>query len=209
MVNVNEGPKIRGVIFDFGNVIYRFDLRRFTAALSQLCGLSSEEIHHRVFEDSGLEWDYMAGNIDSSRFLEEVSRICGHRFEEETFARTFSDIFTPIESTQTLIRQLKPAYKLGLISDTSQWHFERAISHCTVFPLFDAVILSYVERRLKPDRRMFEHCLAQLELKPEDCVFIDDRAPNTAGARAMGLRAITYRGHEALMNELQQLGIEA
>ena len=207
MTNLNPGPDLRGVIFDFGNVIYRFDLRRCTTELSRLCGLDSEEILRRVFDESGLEWDYMAGNLDSSQFLAEVSRICGYPFEEEHFARTFSDIFTPNEGTMDLVRRLKPSYKLGLISDTSEWHFERAIRSCSVFPLFDAVQLSYRERRLKPDRGLFEQCLAGLGLEPEACVFIDDRAANTAGARAMGLHAITYRGHEALLQDLNQLGI--
>ena len=208
MTNLNQGPDLRGVIFDFGNVIYRFDLRRCTTELSRLCGLDSEEILRRVFDESGLEWEYMAGNLDSSQFLAEASRLCGYPFEAEHFARTFSDIFTPIESTMTLVRHLKPGYKLGLISDTSEWHFERAIRLCPVYPLFDAVLLSYRERRLKPDRGLFESCLAQLNLRPEQCVFIDDRAANTAGARAMGLHAITYQGHEALMESLRQLGIE-
>jgi len=204
-----ESNSVRGVIFDFGNVIYRFDLKRCTSALSRLCGLDSETIYHRVFEESGIEWDYMAGNLDSAGFLEEVSRICDYRFEEEVFALIFSDIFTPNGETMALVRRLKPAYKLGLISDTSQWHFERAIQPCEVFPLFDAVTLSYRERRLKPDRGLFQHNLNQLGLRPQDCVFIDDRAPNTAGARAMGLHAITYRGYADLLTGLRQLGVEA
>jgi glucose-1-phosphatase len=209
MASVKSGQGIRGVIFDFGNVIYRFDLRRCTAELSRLCGLDSEEIHRRVFEASDFEWDYMAGNLDSSQFAAHVSRLCEYSFEEECFARIFSDIFTPIEGTLELIPRLKPAYKLGLISDTSAWHFERAIQPCPVFPLFDAVLLSYRERRLKPDRGLFERCLAQLELQAEECVFIDDRAANTAGARAMGLHAITYTGHGALVAALRELGVEA
>jgi len=209
MANGNGGQGIRGIVFDFGNVIYRFDLRRCTAQLSRLCGLDSEEIFSRVFDASSVEWDYMAGNLDSRQFLEEVSRLCGHAFEEEAFARIFSDIFTPIDSTLDLVRRLKPTYKLGLISDTSPWHFERAIQQCAVFPLFDAVRLSYVERRLKPDRGLFEGCLAQLGLKPQECVFIDDRASNTAGARAMGIHAITYSGHGALMEALKALGVSA
>jgi epoxide hydrolase-like predicted phosphatase len=198
---------VRGLIFDFGNVIYRFDLKRFTSGLSKLCGLDSEEIHQRVFEGSGVEWDYMAGNIDSSGFLDEVSRLCGHSFEEEPFIALFVDIFTPIEPTLELVKRVKPFYKLGLISDTSAWHFEHAIRHCEIFPLFDAVTLSYVERRLKPDRRMFQHCLDRLGLRPQECIFIDDRAPNTAGARAMGLQAITYRGHENLLEGLRARGV--
>lgn len=200
---------IRGIIFDFGNVIYRFDLGRCAAALSRQCGLDSEEILRRVFEHSGAEWDYMAGNISSAQFLEEASRLCGFPFEEEAFVRAFSDIFTPLEGTMDLVRRLKPAYKLGLISDTSEWHFERAIQHCPVFPLFDRVLLSYQERRLKPDRALFESCAEGLGLHPRECVFIDDRAPNTAGARALGMHAITYTGHEALLESLRELGVRA
>jgi len=200
-------PEIQGLIFDFGNVIYRFDHERCTAALSRLCGLESDEIRRRLFSESDIEWDYMAGNLGSDGFLEQCSQACGYAFDRNAFLDAYLDIFTPQRDILDLIRALKPHYKLGLISDTAEWHFEQVIQKCEVYPLFDAVVASYLERRMKPDYELFHTCLRGMGVKPEACVFIDDVPKHIAGARAMGLHAHTYRTYTALEAELHRLGV--
>ena len=63
-----ESP-VRALIFDFGNVQYRFDNGRFLAGLSRLCGRSAEELKRAIYDDSSLSLDYEAGRIDSPTFL--------------------------------------------------------------------------------------------------------------------------------------------
>jgi len=201
-------PEIRGVIFDFGNVIYRFDNRRILAGLSPLCGRSVGELAVLLGESS-LPQDYEAGKVDSSEFLEGVSRLCGFPFEKEPFFRAFTDIFTPIESTLELIRRLAPRYRLGLISNTNPWHFEHAIRTCEVFPRFAAVTLSHELKALKPDSRLFQDALRKLDLPAEACVFIDDRPDFAEGASRFGMHGITYKDHPSLIRELEALGVRS
>jgi FMN phosphatase YigB (HAD superfamily) len=204
----SETPsRIRGIIFDFGNVIYRFDNRRIFAGLSPLCGRSVEELA-ALLGRSTLPLDYEAGQVDSSEFLEGVSRLCGFPFERVAFIRAFTEIFTPIEGTLELIRCLAPHHRLGLISNTNPWHFEHAIRTCEVFPLFRAVTLSHEMKALKPDPRLFEDSLAKLGLPAEACVFIDDRPEFAEGAARFGMRGITYTDHPTLIRELQALGVK-
>ena len=198
--------EIRGIIFDFGNVIYRFDNRRILAGLAPLCGRSVVELAG-LMAGSSLPEDYEAGRLDSAEFLAGVSRLCEYPFEESAFVRVFTDIFAPIESTLDLIRRLKPHYRLGLISNTNPWHFEHAIRTCEVFPLFDAVTLSFEMKALKPDRRLFEDALAKLNLTPEVCVFIDDRPDFAEAATRMGMQGITCLDEAGLLRDLAVLGV--
>ena len=201
-----ESP-LQALIFDFGNVQYRFDNSRFLAGLSRLCGRSTEELKRAIYDDSSLSLDYEAGRIDSPTFLAGVSARCGRELTEAEFLPVFTDIFTPINSTLELIRKLKPAYRIGLLSNTSPWHFEHAIRTSPIFPLFDAITLSYEVGASKPDARIYQDALAKLALPPEACVYIDDLPPFTEAATKLGLTGLTYTTPVALMAQLRQLKV--
>jgi len=201
-------PPIQAVIFDFGNVISQVDSGPFLAALGRLSGLTPGEVHERVFLGSPLSEDYESGRINSMEFREAVSELCGTALAEEDLLIAFTEVFRPIESTQALIRHLKPHYRLGLLSNTNPWHFERGIRTSPVFPLFDTVTLSYEVGAMKPDPRIYWDALAKLGLPPEVCVFIDDRPEFTAAAETLGLQGIPYTGEADLLLALGALGLE-
>ena len=47
---------------------------------------------------------------------------------------------------------------------------------------------------VKPDIRIYEHLLKTYKLTPEECLFIDDRADNVAGAKSAGMNAVQFNG---------------
>ena len=197
---------IRGVIFDFGNVICSFDVEIFLAKLHEWSGLDVETLRDRIY-GSRLHSRYERGEISSERFYREISRLTGARVSAEEFAEGFSDIFTPLESTHGLIRALKGRYRLGLLSNTNEWHFLRHIRKVPVFPLFDAVTLSFEVGALKPEPEIYLDALRKLSLPPEACVFIDDIGKYAEGAAALGIRGIRYTGPAELLRELSGLGV--
>lgn len=199
-------PAIRGIVFDFGNVIYRFDNARMLTGLSGLCGRPADELA-ALMGASALSEEYESGRLDSKAFLARVSSLCGCPIAESDFVRVFTDIFTPIESTLELIRRLAPNYRLGLISNTNPWHFESIIRPCEIFPLFRAVTLSFEVKAMKPDLRLYEDSLAKLSLPAPSCVFIDDRPEFAEGAARLGMHGITYTGAESLRAALEALGV--
>jgi hemerythrin-like metal-binding protein len=198
---------IKAVIFDFGNVVCRFDNSRFLDGLASLCGKPADDLKVALYQESTLTQDYEAGKIGSSEFREGVSSLCGMDLPEADFIRVYTDIFTPIESTFELIRKLKPRYRIGLLSNTSPWHLERAIRTTDIFPLFDSVTLSYEVGAHKPDPRLFEDALSKLDLMAEECVYIDDRPPFALAATEHLLHGIIYTTPIALMAELRRLKV--
>ena len=194
----------RAVIFDFGNVLCTFDNLRFLEGLSSLCGKPAGDLGELLYGQSTLTQDYEAGRIDSRAFHREVSRLCGTDLPEPDFIRVYTDIFTPIHATFDLIRKLKPGYKLGLLSNTSPWHFERAIRTTEVFPLFDSVTLSFEVGASKPDPRLFEDALSKLDLLAEECLYVDDLPAFAQAATDHLLHGITYTTPVALLTELRR-----
>jgi len=58
---------------------------------------------------------------------------------------------------------------------------------------------------LKPDARIFQDTLDQLDLVAEECVFVDADPASVDAAKALLLHAIPYRGPEELILHLQKL----
>ncbi len=208
MVPPASSPPIRAVLFDFGGVICTFDVRIFLRRIASRSQKSAGEIGALIY-DSQLPVLYESGRISSAEFFERLAQLCGIRMSEKEFVSAFTEIFTPIEATLDLIRRLKGRYRLGLLSNTNEWHFRGYIATIPIFPLFDAVTLSYEVREMKPGERIYRDALAKLGLPAEACVFIDDLEENVAAARKLSMRAIRYEGHDRLVAALAELSVTA
>ncbi len=203
-----SSPPIRAVLFDFGGVISTFDVGIFLRRVASRSEKSAGEIGALIYR-SQLPVLYESGRISSAEFFARLATLCGIRMSEDEFVSAFTEIFTPIEPTLDLIRRLKGRYRLGLLSNTNEWHFRGYIETIPVFPLFDAVTLSYEVREMKPGERIYRDALAKLGLPPESCVFIDDLEENVAAARKLSMRAIRYEGHDSLVAALAELSVTA
>jgi len=208
MIGRSGKPVIQGIIFDFGGVIHSFDYAGFFRRFRNRTDRTFEEMASLV-AGSRLPWRYESGEISSGEFFRGIASLCGLRVTEEEFLSAFVAIFTPIESTIRLIRALTRSYRLGLLSNTNEWHFEHHIRGLEFFPLFDAVTLSYQVGAMKPAEAIYRDSLRRIGLSPEECVFIDDREENVEGARRMNIHAIHYTGHERLVSSLARWGVVA
>ena len=70
------------------------------------------------------------------------------------------------------------------------------------------MIVSGLERIVKPDPRIYRVFCERYALAPESCVFIDDSPVNVDSARRFGMKAIHFTGDtKALRKELIGLGL--
>lgn len=194
---------IRAIIFDYGNVISGVDNNLFLERISGFCDRSVSELHKLIYEDSGLPVQYETGVITSDEFYHKISELCGLKMKRADFITAFTDIFTPVQGTAGLIKQLKANYKLALLSNTNEWDFEYEISKNESFHLFDTVTLSFVVKEMKPGRKIYMDALGKLRLNPEECVYIDDIREYAEAASAIGIAGIHYVSHKQLLDALR------
>ena len=199
---------IDAVIFDFGRVICDFDLGKFIARAARSSTLSEAGLKGAMAESLKMADRYETGLMTSREFYTNVCRLASLTMSEEEFVRAWTDIFTPKPATFELVKRLKGRYRLGLLSNTNEWHFEFGVRPVAIFPLFDAVTLSFQVRAMKPDRRIYDDMLSKLALPAAACVYIDDIAENVAAARDLGLHGIHYTTHERLIDDLAKAGVE-
>ncbi len=113
-------------------------------------------------------------------------------------ARRFEDAMLNV-APQVLrgVRRLAGAgIRLALVSNAS-WD---EIEHWERSPLaehFETAVFSCAVGLVKPDRAIYEHTLARLDLTPADAVFVGDGGSDELlGARALGMRTV-FVGHVA------------
>ena len=199
--------EIRGVIFDFGRVICNFDIRRFVRRMAPFSSQTLEQLLTIISASGPIERRYETGIISSSQFFDEISRLADLQMPEDEFIHAYTEIFSPIPETFALIRRLKGKYRLGLLSNTSEWHYMYGIRTVEIFPLFDAVTLSFEVGAMKPDRKIYEDMASKLHLAPNACIYIDDVKENVEGGKAFGFSSIHYSGHAELLADLAGLGV--
>jgi putative hydrolase of the HAD superfamily len=201
-------PVIKAVIFDFGKVICDFDIGIFLDRAAAYSSNSAQSLRSAMNSLKDVAIRYETGLMTSDDYYLEICRAASLRMPRDEFIRAYADIFTPIPTTFDLIRQLAPRYRLGLLSNTGEWHFEYAIRTTDIFPLFDTVTLSYEAKSMKPDHRIYEDALGKLGLPAAACAYIDDIQENVDAGRLLGLRAIHFTTPLALRSELQRIGVE-
>jgi putative hydrolase of the HAD superfamily len=188
-------------------VISTFDVSQFLRNLTPYTGKSLIELRHVLAAVRGIVVEYETGLLSTQEFVDRVFATTDLPLTREQFRVAYNDIFTPITSTHDLIRRLKPTYRLGLLSNTSEWHFEYAIKTVDVFPLFDAVTLSFQVKALKPAATIYHDMLAKLAVPARECVYIDDIPENVEAAGRIGMHALRYTGHDRLVADLKAAGV--
>lgn len=200
--------KIQAVIFDFGRVICDFDIGKFITRAAAHSALSPAALDETMAASMEMARTYETGLMSSRDFYMNVSRIASLSMSEQDFAAAYTDIFTPKPETFALVKQLKVRYRLGLLSNTNDLHYRFGIRTVEIFPLFDAVTLSFEVRAMKPDRKIYADMLTKLALPARACVYIDDIAEYAAAGRSAGLKSIHYTTHEKLIEDLTKAGVE-
>lgn len=100
--------------------------------------------------------------------------------------------------------ELKPHYKLGILSNAGSNVVERIFSD-EQQALFDSVVLSHHVGLVKPHADMYRTIAARLDVEPADCLFIDDQERHVTGARDAGMQAMVYTDLAALREQLSAI----
>lgn len=197
----------KALLFDLGKVLIPFDFKHAYEAMHTLTGLDSGEIRSRLLA-TNLFRDFETGYMEAGDFAAEVMRLIGFRCDLPVFGQIWNSIFEP----ETLIPEgwienLKPHYRLVVVSNTNILHFEMLRQTYPIFRHFHGYVLSYEIRAMKPDAHFYAAALAMAGCAPEECIFIDDLRENVAGANLAGFDGICFESFAQLSKEFMCRGI--
>lgn len=113
-----------------------------------------------------------------------------------------------VEGTVQILRELKqkglPVYAL---TNWSAEKFPLAQTKFSFLKEFDGIVVSGVEKCVKPDPKIYHILLNRYHLNAADCIFTDDNSANIEGAKTLGFDTILFTSYQALRAALVSRGV--
>jgi putative hydrolase of the HAD superfamily len=205
---------IRALIFDYGNVLDHVDdpqpwLDKRAAAAAQF-NMTADEFFGLLYNTDPWQ-ECKRGRITYKEFWNRILSPLGitdPAAQDEFAAKLYEgrDWINP--DMAALIRELKPHYRLAVLSNTFDPEMEYLIAETHgLKDIFDVVISSAKVGLAKPEPEIYEVTLEQLNVAAAEALFIDDMPRNTNAAEALGIPSIVFESPSQLRRELEQRGI--
>ncbi len=196
---------IKAVIFDLGGVLVRTEFPEVRQRLEERLGFTPGTLGQMVW--GGEDWELaQTGRISYEEYWRRVGAALGFSTEQEIrdFRREYFSGDRVDEELVRLIRELRPCYRIGLLSNAPDRLGIWLDEEWGIKDLFDSIIYSAKVGVAKPDPSIFHLSLEQLGLTPTEALFIDDFSPNIDAALALGMQAIRFTNTKTLKEELRR-----
>lgn len=183
---------IKNIIFDFGGVLLDWNPRYLYKSYFN----NDEEMEHFLANICNGEWNIKQ---DAGRPFAEAVKELQAKFPEYAEAIQMYDddwekmLKCELPESIDLLKELKSmGYGIYGLTNWSAEKIGYAFANYSFFSLFDGIVVSGVEKVVKPDRRIYEILLERYSLKPGECVFIDDNQDNVDIAKVLGINAVRF-----------------
>jgi putative hydrolase of the HAD superfamily len=95
--------------------------------------------------------------------------------------------------THEILAQLKTRYRLAVVSDAQSAYGLPELRAVGLADFFDPIVISGDYGFRKPDARLFQAALTELEVIPEEAIYVgNDRFRDIMGARQAGMRTVLF-----------------
>jgi len=194
---------IRNIVFDIGNVLAGFRWQEFFRSFGypdevfeRLAGATVRnpfwnELDRGVLDDDKLLAGFIQNDPSIERELREVFRNVEGMIERYDYAIPW-------------IRELKArGYGIYVISNFSHKAHIECADALDFLKEVDGAILSYQEKLIKPMPEIYRLLLERYSLSAQECIFIDDTAPNVEAAVREGMEGIVFKTLAQTKQELE------
>ncbi|MBE5760292.1 MAG: HAD family phosphatase [Clostridiales bacterium] len=189
---------MKNIVFDCGQVLVHFDP-------AYMVGLYvSDQKDAKLLEEvlfDRLYWDRLdAGTITDEELMEAAKKRIPEALWEVAEKIYYNWIYNlpEMEGMRELIEHIKGTYGVStyLLSNISHYFADHA-HELPILGLMDHSVYSSRCGFVKPDPGIYRYLCETYGLKPEETMFIDDRADNIEGARKAGLYGYVFDGDTA------------
>ena len=103
----------------------------------------------------------------------------------------YQQLRRPLAGALALLQALKPAYKIGIVTNNRTAEQQEKLRHLGMRHLVDALITSEDVGVLKPDPAIYQQALQRLGAAPAETVMVGDNwQADVVGALAVGIRPV-------------------
>ena len=187
-------PRIKNVIFDFGQVLVKFDPRYMCEKI-----LTNEKdvntMQSVLF--SRYYWDRLdAGTVSDEELMLDVKANLPEHLHDAAENIYYNWIYTlpEIDGMREVIALCrKKSYGVFLLSNISLY-FATHKDEIPILSLFDGMVFSAECGSVKPTQEIFAYITDKFNLTPRETLFVDDSAINIDGANKFGINSYHFDG---------------
>jgi|TARA_Y100000034_G_scaffold118952_1_gene160226 putative hydrolase of the HAD superfamily len=192
---------IKAIIFDIGGILYTGKREDFYNKLQSLLNIKDNKLITLLEKNFD---DLLLGKKSFLDIADELD-ISKEDFKIKA-KKVWLDVFIVKKDMVNLINKLKANYAIACLSNAVD--FDVVMDKETkVVSLFDVYINSCDAKSRKPEKKIYQITLDELDLKAEECIFIDDREKYLPPAKEMGIQVILFKDIKQLKVGLVSLGV--
>ena len=200
---------IEAVLFDFGGVILSSPFEAFEEYENEI-GLPPDTIRkiNATNPDTNAWAQFERREVNPEEFVllfEREALALGHELDAQRILEGLHGSLRPVmvEALRKCSSKFKTAMLTNNITPMGEQELDEEVEK--VVEIFDLLIESSIEGCRKPEEKFYEIACDRLNVKPENCVFLDDLGINLKPARAMGMTTIKVIEPEGAIKELYEI----
>ena len=202
---------LHAVIFDYGMVLTGPPNEAAHDTMVRITGLPPERFEALYWTDRHA---YDEGKLTGITFWQKLVRDAQLDLSQSTIeeltrwdARMWTTQNPAMVAWQGRLKQ--HGLKTAILSNMGDSVLESIQREFAWIGGFDVLVWSYQLHMAKPDPQIYLHTLAQLDTRPDETLFIDDKRVNVDAAIALGMKAIEFSTIDRLREQLVAAGLES
>ncbi len=175
------------LIFDFGDVFLNLDKKGAKENALTKFGIADFSLEMNSMHDL-----YETGRLSTAQLLSFYASKYPHLDEDELVSIWNYILLDFPHERLEFLHHLRSQYSFRriLLSNTNEMHIDYLKKNLKIYDQFKSMFhrfyLSHEIQLRKPNRSIFQFVLDQNNLRPEDCLFIDDTSAHIQTASEMG-----------------------
>jgi len=195
---------IKVIIFDFQDVLVNDWRDVFDSNLHIKPGVVA-----KFFDDhNDLRKEMQYGRLSEDEFWKQFIRFTDADVTVDQLKDAVRKTLQPSPEVMGIVKSLKPSYKLAILSNFTREWMHHLVKEYKLDEIFDDMFWSFDNEIKKPLPEAYTQVTEKFNVRPEECLLIDDKERNTKGAENAGMKTILYTNPEKLKKELSEMQIK-
>ena len=207
LFEIGAMTKITTVVFDVGRVLVQWDLRHLFAKLID----DADELDWFLANVVTPEWHFQhdAGRALADMLPELKAQFPAHARHIDAYATRFNETIPgPVAGSYEIVAELAArGVPLYAITNFGAEFWDGFRPTQPIFDHFSDIIVSGVEKIVKPDAAIYQLALSRFGLKSSDAIFVDDNLPNVTAAVENGFVGHHFEDAAKLRAALVEVGL--
>ena len=195
---------ITTIIFDWGGVLIQG--KHNPEVINLFCKKYKRKVKD-VFKTIDNEVRNMdRGKLTLTQFTNKINKKLNINLSTKDWLYFLEYSITTNNAIIPLIKSLKKSYKILILSNNNDATIKIIKrTQKSLLSLFDKQYYSSELKVRKPKRKIYNILLKKEKLKPNECIFIDDKPKNIVAANKLGMKGILYKNNSQLKSSLKKL----